>query len=177
MGQVASGKRDHLEVLIRRYASPLLTFMHRMVGDLHLAEELFQEVFLSVWLKRKQYKFPRTFRSWLFAIAANRCRASFRKANLEREPLEFHAEPSTAAGSPVETLLRTERAGQVTAAVAQLPPQQRAVVVMRIWNQMTFAQIAEALGRSEGTVRSHMHHGLAGVRNQLEKSFAPPHPN
>ena len=67
MGQVASGKQDNLAALVRRYASPLLTYVQRMVGDRHRSEELVQEVFLRVWLKRKTYRFPRTFRAWLFA--------------------------------------------------------------------------------------------------------------
>ena len=75
MGQVALGKREQLEPLVRRYSSALLTYLHRMVGDRHRAEELFQDVFFAVWQKRKTYKFPKSFRSWLFAIATNRCRA------------------------------------------------------------------------------------------------------
>lgn len=55
MQQVALGQRDPLEVLLRRYASPLLTFIQRMIGDRHRAEELFQEVFLAVWIRRGAY--------------------------------------------------------------------------------------------------------------------------
>jgi len=62
MAQVADGKREHLEPLIRRYANPLLTFIRRMVGDQHRSEELFQDVFLAVWVKRRQYQFPRPLR-------------------------------------------------------------------------------------------------------------------
>ena len=79
MAQVALGQCDCLEPLVRRYASPLLTFIRRMVGDRHRSEELFQEVFLAVWTKRKQYRFPRPFKSWLYAIAANRCRLDYRQ--------------------------------------------------------------------------------------------------
>src|SRR5262249_57506878 len=82
MAQVALGKRDYLEPLIRRYASPLLTFIQQMVHDRHRSEELFQEVFLAVWVKRRQYQFPRTFKSWLYAIAVNKCPAPFRAPSL-----------------------------------------------------------------------------------------------
>ena len=79
MANVATGNREALEILIRRYAGSLLTFIHRLIGDRHRSEELFQEVFFSVWDKRSQYQFPRAFKSWLFAIALNRCRVEFRK--------------------------------------------------------------------------------------------------
>src|SRR4051812_38446539 len=78
VAQVAQGKRDHLEPLVRRYASRLLTFIRRMVGGPHRSEELFQEVFLAVWAKRHQYQSPRPFKAWLYGIAANKCRAEYR---------------------------------------------------------------------------------------------------
>src|SRR5215471_19818173 len=87
MGQVALGKRDHLEPLVRRYANPLLTFIQRMIGDRHRSEELFQEVFLAVWVKRHQYQFPRPFKPWLYQIALNKCRASFRLRAPDAVPL------------------------------------------------------------------------------------------
>src|SRR5438309_1709854 len=86
MAQVAADKRDHLEPLVRRYANALLTFIRRMVGDAHRSEELFQDVFLAVWVKRKQYQFPRPFKAWLYAIAANKCRAWFRGRTLTTVP-------------------------------------------------------------------------------------------
>lgn len=53
-------------------------------------------------------------------------------------------------------------------AVAVLPPQQRSVVVLRVWNAMSYAEIAEVAGCTEATVRSHMHHALAAMRKYLE---------
>src|SRR4051812_35785008 len=78
MAQVADGDHTVLEHLVRRHGTGLLTFIQRMVGDRHRSEELFQEVFLAVWTRRRQYEYPRPFKPWLYAIALNRCRASFR---------------------------------------------------------------------------------------------------
>jgi RNA polymerase sigma factor (sigma-70 family) len=76
--------------------------------------------------------------------------------------------PVAAGGSPAEIAIATETATLVTEAVALLPPQQRAVVVLRVWNGLPYSQIAEILGRTETTVRSNMHHGLAALRKYLE---------
>lgn len=170
MGQVALGKRELLAHLVRRYSSPLLTFIERMTGDRHRSEELLQEVFLAIWTKRKQYKFPRTFRSWLFTIAANRCRSDFRRARLAAIPLDESSGqvPVAAGNSPLEAAVDTETATLVSQAVAQLPPQQRSVVVMRVWNGLSYDEIAEALGCTAGTARANMHHGLAGMRKYLQ---------
>ncbi len=171
MGQVALGKRECLTPLVRRYASPLLTFIERMTGDRHRSEELFQEVFFAVWNKRKQYRLPNRFRSWLFAIAANRCRQDFRRAKLPMastpEPLEYVS--AAASKTPEDVAIATEHSAIVAVAVTELPPQQRTVVVLRIWNGLSYAEIAEVLGKSEATIRSHMHHGLNGLRRYLER--------
>jgi RNA polymerase sigma-70 factor (ECF subfamily) len=168
MSQVAAGRADLLEWLVRRHALGLLTFITRMIGDRHRAEELFQEVFLAVWLKRHQYQHPRPFRPWLYAIALNRCRAVFRLRSPVPHALGEDQDPVDPEGSPVERSIASETAEIVGRAVTRLPPQQRAVVVLRIWQNMPYARIAEVVGCTEGTVRSHMHHGLAALRETLQ---------
>jgi RNA polymerase sigma-70 factor (ECF subfamily) len=168
MAQVALGQRDCLEPLVRRYACPLLTFIQRMIGDRHRSEELFQEVFLAVWLKRRQYQFPRPFKPWLYGIALNKCRAAFRRWSGGTPDLGALAEVAAPDPSPGETAIATETAALVAAAVTDLPPQQRMVVVLRVWQGLSYAEIAEIVGRTEATVRSHMHHGLAAMRKYLE---------
>jgi RNA polymerase sigma-70 factor (ECF subfamily) len=170
MQLVAAGRADLLEWLVRRHASGLLTFLVRMLGDRHRAEEQFQEVFLAVWLKRHQYQYPRPFRPWLYAIALNRCRAVFRLRT--PPPLSLVATqsdpPAGDDASPADQIIAEETAGLVSQAVTRLPQQQRAVVVLRIWQGLSYARIAEVVGCTEGTVRSHMHHGLASLREALQ---------
>ncbi len=166
MQLVAAGRADLLEWLVRRHAAGLLTFLARMLGDRHRAEEQFQEVFLAVWLKRRQYQYPRPFRPWLYAIALNRCRAVFRLRT--PAPLSLAESPAGDDASPADQLIAEETADLVSRAVTRLPPQQRAVVVLRIWQGLSYARIAEVVGCTEGTVRSHMHHGLAALREALQ---------
>ena len=169
MAQAARGRPELLERLLRRHATPLLTFIRRMVGDPHRSEELFQEVFLAVWCKRRQYDYPRPFKPWLYAIAINKCRAAFRLRALPSVPLGAGDDaPPGREAAPPDALLADETAELVSRAVTRLPPQQRAVVVLRVWEQMSYAEIAEALGCTETTVRSHMHHGLCALRKYLE---------
>jgi RNA polymerase sigma-70 factor (ECF subfamily) len=171
MGQVAAGQQEHLATLVRRYANPLLTFIQRMIGDPHRSEDLFQEVFLSVWKNRRQYQFPRPFRPWLFAIAINTCRAAFR-AHTAPAALSMDEDcswtPPAADPSPGDRITATETAAFVTAAVQRLPAGQRAVVVLRIWCELSYQEIGQMLGTGEATARSNMHHGLSAIREYLE---------
>lgn len=169
MAEAARGKREALEVLVRRFATPLLTFIERMIGDRHRAEEVFQEVFLAVWVHRGSYQHPRPFRAWLYSIAMNQCRTLLRRPGLPAFAAEHLQEVTAAAtGSPVDLAIATETSTLVADAVALLPPQQRAVVVLRIWQQLPYSDIADILDITEGNARVHMHHGLAAVRKYLE---------
>jgi RNA polymerase sigma factor (sigma-70 family) len=100
----------------------------------------------------------------------NKCRADFRKRASVAAVLDETAEfaPVASGPSPAEAAVAAETATLVAAAVAGLPPGQRTVVVLRIWNGLSYGEIAEILDHSEATVRSHMFHGLAAMRKYLE---------
>ncbi len=170
MSELAQGRQEALEPLIRRHANPLLTFINRMIGDYHRSEELFQDVFVAVWRKRTQYAAPRPFKPWLYAIALNVCRAELRRRWSPVYPIQDQdAVAGADAKDPAgEVAVATERATLVSAAVEQLPAKQRAVVALRTWSALSYAEIADVLGRSEGTIRAHMHQALAKLREYLE---------
>ena len=169
MAQVALGKREHLNLLVRRYADRLLTFIHRLVGDRHRSEELFQDVFLAVWTHSRQYQYPRPFKSWLWGIAVKKCHAALRRESFwsgrtlgdSGQLISLHAAPPDAA-------IQCETETVVAEAVARVPDGQRIVLLLRIWEGLSYEEIASITGRSESTVRSHMFHGLKSVRKYLE---------
>ncbi|TWT38989.1 RNA polymerase sigma factor [Blastopirellula retiformator] len=170
MQEAAGGAHEAFSLLMRRYANPILTFLRRMTQDHHRAEELFQEVFLAIWTSRRKYAFPRSVRPWVFGIAMNKCRQEFRK---QGDPLvvpdSHYADTALEHGPPPdEGAIATENAALVETALLRLPMQQRTVVALRLWNGMSFAEIAEVVGCGESTARSNMHHGLNAMRDYLE---------
>lgn len=168
MARTALGEREPLDTLTRRHAAPLVAFLARMVRDRHKAEELFQDVFLTVWRKRRTYEFPRPFKPWLYAIALNCGRAAFRQSHRNGATSLAAEVPSLDPGaSPADVAIAAETAQRIATAIDRLPPKQRAVVALRVWDEMPFAEIATIVGGSEATVRSHMHHGLKTVRAAL----------
>ena len=173
MARVAEGSRDDMEKLVRRYATPLLTFIRRMVGDHHLSEDLFQDVFFALWTKRHLYHLGRPFKPWLYAIAINTCHAAFRRRALpivdNPAGLQLAVDPSD--DSPAEAAAASDTTQVVERVLADLPTKQRLVVVLRIWDGLAYHEIAQALGVRQSTVRSHMHHALAALREQLTPSF------
>lgn len=170
MARVAQGSDAALSTLLRRHASPLLTFLQRMLGDRQRAEDSFQEVFLAVWTHRHQYRYPGRFQSWLFGIALNQCRAEFRRGRLPTVTLDDQPalDPADDDPTPAQAAVAGETAALVAQAVADLPAQQRAVVVLRIWNGLPYGEIADILGLQTATARSHMLHALATMRRCLQ---------
>lgn len=170
MRKVALGESAAISILLRRYASPLLTFIQRTVGQSQRAEDLFQEVFVAVWVWRGRYSYPRPFRPWLFGIAMNKCRADLRRHTKTPTLLDDCLAdcPASSDPAPADAVVSAETAALVAEAVDRLPPTQRAVVTMRVWNGLSYAEIGEAIDRSEATARSHMFHGLAALRKYLE---------
>jgi RNA polymerase sigma-70 factor (ECF subfamily) len=171
MGELAGGRTDRLEPLVRRHATTLMTFIRRMVGSRADSEDVFQEVFVSVWKSRHRYDVDRPFKPWLFAIARNACRARFRfrpAPALSLDAAGSSPQPAVADPPAGEAAVDRERQTLVLNAVQQLPERQRAVVVMRLWSGMSYAEIAKAMGRREATVRAHMHYALVALREYLE---------
>ena len=166
MRDAALGNHASLEKLVRRNGANLLTFIERTVGDPHRSEDVFQDVFLIVWRQRRQYRYPRPFKPWLYRIALNRCRLEWRTS----APTVTFPDYGPAANDPQpsEAVITQESACVVRSAVERLPEQQRAVLVLRIWNSLSYHEIAEIVGRREATVRSYMHHALAAMRTYLE---------
>jgi len=169
MLELQRGDRSQLTLLLRRHADALLAFIHRTVRDRHRAEELFQDVFLAVWIGRHSFQRSGTFRPWLFGIAVNKCRAELRRSTrLSVVGLNYADEAASPGPTPESAADAAETAHHVQQAVDRLPDNQRTAVVLRLWSGLAYSEIAQAMGVAEGTVRSHMFHALKTMRNYLE---------
>lgn len=164
---MAEAQRGHSRAfgcLVERYAPALLGFVMGLTHQRQRAEEIVQDTFLQVWQARQKFDVKRPFKPWLYRIALNRWRALARHA-----PDEVGAPPEqeTAAPSPIGSLLAAEQSEHVRRAVGRLPDIPRAVVMLRVWEGMSYGEIAALLNLPEGTARSHMHHALATLRDAL----------
>ena len=121
----AEGDRSCFESLVRRYARPLMTLINRMTGKHHRSEDIFQEVLLSCWKNRRQYKFPKSFRPWIYRIAINQCRQVYRKKDMTISNQETSVEAKTVELSPETSSLQQEVDAAIKSAVENLPEHQR----------------------------------------------------
>jgi RNA polymerase sigma-70 factor (ECF subfamily) len=171
---VQRGSRRDLASLVERHHGPLLGFLYRMCGgDRALAEDLTQETFLRVLRAIRQYHYPRPFKPWLYAIATNAARDHFKLAEIRHADSEADnssvwdaaADPST---GPEASALIGDEAQQVVVAVSALPMHQREAVILRYYQDLSLAEIADTLGVPVGTVKSRISLGLKRLRSLLK---------
>lgn len=169
MSRVRGGDEDALEVLVRRYSLPLLSYLVGSLASRAEAEDVFQEVWLAVWVKRRTFDTTRRFRPWVFRIAANRCVDRLRRRHTHLNATaavgDLAATQETARMMHrVETREMLEHVGR---AIEQLPRNEREVVSLRVFASLGYAEISEILKVTESTARSTMSHALQALRRRL----------
>lgn len=168
------GDRDAFAELARRYQGSVFRFTCAMLRDREDAREVTQETLLRAWSQRWRYDIGRPFEGWLFGIAANLSRDLLRQRR--RSWLGLHAMAARPAGigtGPAEAppdrgLVQTELRAALEAAIGALPSEYRSVLLLREVEGLSYAEIAEVLGCSVGTVRSRLSRARQGARRSLE---------
>src|SRR5262249_49967049 len=153
--------------LVRRYERELYGYLRRYLGDASLAEDVFQNTFLQLYLKSGQYEPGRPVRPWLYTIATHQAIDAMRRTGRHQAVSldETRTEPGEGevAGlldllesrgpSPVEAATAEERREQVRAGVERLPDFLRQVLILAYYQGLKYREIAEALGIPVGTVK------------------------
>jgi RNA polymerase sigma-70 factor (ECF subfamily) len=156
------------------YFDRLYGYIRRMVGQEHLAEDLTQEVFMHILSNLESYDPQRPLRPWVFTIATNkvrdywrsrRHRSAQREVSLELDPTGGWS-PSTDL-RPEESLVASERSEGIAAAIEALPESMRLTLVLRYYEGLSFAAIAEIVERNEAAVRKRYSRALEELRRSL----------
>ena len=173
-GKQATGAIEDFDAVFREHFAPVHRFIARRVGT-SLAEDLAAEVFATAYRRRAAYQPERaSLRSWLYGIAANVVRGHWRD---EQQLLELDArvaheslgQPSAAqfADAADERLVAAALAPRIAGALAALNGDQREVLLLHAWAELSHEEIATALGIAQGTARSRLSRARAALRAQL----------
>jgi RNA polymerase sigma-70 factor (ECF subfamily) len=164
-GRLAADLDGSFEALVSAHAGRLFSIALRMIGDRSDAEEAAQDAFVRAYRALAGYDPDRIrairLRPWLATIVLNVSRNRTRVRRVRTVELAF--EP--AAEPAVDPLARRDEKAAWASLLATLPPAQRAAIVLRHVDGMSYAQMAEALGRPEGTLKAQVHRGLGALRD------------
>jgi RNA polymerase sigma-70 factor (ECF subfamily) len=172
---VLAGDRDAFRILVDREAAAVIRACHRVLGDVHEAEDAAQEAFVTAFQSLAGWRGDGPFGAWLTRIAL---RIALRRAQRRRDvtwidPLQPASGIDLPGGQdPVATTLRVERASAVRAAVAKLDEPYREVVALRFFADLSLDEIASQTGRPLGTVKTHLHRGLLRLRSAVDGSLS-----
>lgn len=166
-----AGSRASFETLVRRYHKPLYFLCLRYVRDHDAASDLAQRTLIKALEKMDELRDPGIFKSWLFRIGANlalnHLRDNARFVD-EQAPLPAEGEPpSLEAEARLEA---AEDAAALRRAVAELPTKQRMTLELRVFEEMSFRDVAEALETTEGAAKVNFHYAVRRLRGLLEKA-------
>ncbi|MGB2865417.1 MAG: sigma-70 family RNA polymerase sigma factor [Sedimentisphaerales bacterium] len=166
--------------LVRRYGDSVLGYLIRMNGNREQAEDLFQETFKRVHEKAHTFRGPQ-FKGWLFKIASRVALDGMRRGKRIKtvslnQQLDCDNPNSDQLGAvaladnscnPSEQALKAEQTEQVRRAIELLPARQRATLVLAYYQQLSYPDVAEALGCSVGTVKTQMFRALRTLAHKL----------
>lgn len=164
------------EEVVRRYQRRVYATALRIVRRHDLADDVTQETFLRAHRALATYDRARPFGPWICRIAANLAINHVRSPEAREEPLDeaaFAASAAPAHDGPLSAVLEGEARAVLDAAVGRLPPEQRAVFVLRAYDELSYAEIAEALGLSVGTVMSRLSRAREKLRAALAGYLGP----
>lgn len=179
------GRTDDFNELIRRYEHELYRYLARYTGDSALAEDVFQNTFLQVHLKRALYEEGRPVRPWLYSIATHQAVDALRKAG--RHPtISLDQRPTSAGGDsetgglidllvgsevgPLAQLQGEERHAWVRSCVDRLPDTLKQTLILAYHQDLKYREIADVLKIPVGTVKSRLHAALAKLQQMARES-------
>jgi RNA polymerase sigma-70 factor, ECF subfamily len=180
-----SASPDDFKELVRRYERELFRYLSRYLGNMALAEDVFQNTFLQVHLKRALYEDGRPVRPWLYSIATHQAVDALRKAG--RHPtVSLDRRVSSSGGEsdpgslvdllvgdesvPLAEMQEQERRDWVTRSVEKLPETLRQTLILAYHQDLKYREIAEILKIPVGTVKSRLHAALAKLQEMARTS-------
>lgn len=163
-----AGSQDAFAVIVNRYQRTVYQVCYRFVRNHEDAADLAQDVFVRAFKGLGQFKGDASLGTWLYRVGVNCCLNRLAVKRPRTETLEESVHVDQKHDDPLRAVLRTEKAGHVRQAIAQLPPKQRATLLLRIYQDLSHEEIATILGSSVGATKANFFHALGNLKRLLQ---------
>jgi RNA polymerase sigma-70 factor (ECF subfamily) len=173
MQQVAAGDAHAFEILYTRYAPRLRGFLRRRLGQHDLVEDVLNETMLALWQHAARFDPRQRLSTWIWGITRHKA-GKARWATRPQPEWPALTPASHDQDNPEHQLIRQERAGAMTRALAQLPPPQRAVLTLAYYEHDTYQEMAQRLGCSVYTVKTRLEQARRRLAVQVRQAERPP---
>lgn len=179
--EVRNGRRQAFTELMRRYQQRVYWVARRIVGSHDEADDVVQEAFVKAYLALGDFRGESSFFTWLYRITVNLSLNAVRKRQVMNylHESELLSKILPSPDDPGRDLEQRETESALERAVARLPEKQKAVFVMRYYDEMTYEEIGRVLKTSVGGLKANYFHALRKVqeymRNENETGEKSPH--
>lgn len=163
---VKNGSKQSFETLVQRHEKFLMKTIVRMTRDLDAAEDVVQETFIKAYKRLALFEGRSSFRSWLYQIALNTARNRFRKHARESVGVE---NLEIAVDDEMENhMITLDVRGILQSEIARLPERQRMALSLRVFDDLSFKEIAEIMHCPYDTAKANYRHALLKLKERLE---------
>ncbi len=170
-----AGDADAYEGLVERYGGRVYNVALRITRDPDAARDCAQDAFIRAYRALHQYDPAYPFGPWLFRITTNASLNFVQRARAHEITVEeLPEDPEPPEAGPELSTVRKEDVEEVLRAMAELPPAYRAALTLRHMQQLSYQEVADALGIPLGTVKTHLHRARAALKAKLASSRREP---
>jgi RNA polymerase sigma-70 factor, ECF subfamily len=162
------GREGAFDLIVERHRRSVYQVCYRFVGNHEDASDLSQDAFLRAYRGLRNFRGGSSLATWLYRIGVNVCLNRMAAKKPITEDIDARQHVDTTRESQVERVLREERGVRVRAAITQLPPKQRATLILRMYQELSHEEIAQVLGSSVGAVKANFFHALGNLKKILE---------
>jgi RNA polymerase sigma-70 factor (ECF subfamily) len=167
------GSREALARIYAKYVHMLLTLAVGLLNDPHEAEDVVQDVFVNLARGGRSIDLKGSLKAYLAMSVVNRVRDRARRERSQQRRVEQRATVQADAGQVDQPLVHSERCARLSAALAELPYEQREAVVLKVKQDMTLKAIAELQGVSVSTAHGRYRYGMKKLRALLNGEIEP----
>ena len=156
MGRLASGDQQALRLLYMRYQLRVFRFIVRITRNEAVAEEQANEVFIEVWRNAKSYEGRSSAYTWILSIARHKAFSAIRRKREEQLDEDGAAEIADGGFDPEILLVVSDKAEVLRRCIDALSPEQRMIIDLVYYHELSVAEASEAAGIPEGTVKTRL---------------------
>ena len=164
-----SGERLAFDQLVRRHQKGVWYLVRRYVKRDADASDVSQQAFVRAFKGIASFRGAATVRSWLYRIAIN-CALSWLRDHRREEPTEIAEDALVEANPAPAALIGGEQGARLRAAIAELPPKQKLVLELRVFDDLSFKEVAELAECTENTAKVNFHYAVKRLRDILGAS-------
>jgi RNA polymerase sigma factor (sigma-70 family) len=166
--QFQNGDESAFNRLVLKYQERMFKLAYKMIRNLEDAKDLTQEVFVKAYRGLKNFKGESSFSTWLYQIGVNSA-INYCNSKKWRNLISIFQiqEPAAVWGNPVQDMKLDEMSRTVDSAILSLPPQQRAVFVLRHYDELPYQEIAKLTGRTEGALKANYFQAVKKLQKKL----------